>query len=367
MKLESFRGVLLKKCQDDSLQNLIKFVRDDVLTDLVIDSLQKMADAKHKGDTANVAIRNFGAEMDPETHPDMIRDALGHHASRYKAALKAGRESLANDHARNFFQIVNLAKRTEKHTDGKLHVDAVSPHAWERNAKSRQYGTGHPMVVSGKRKPGDFVTDTKGWAYSGKDYSFLQQAPHETYSQEIRRHGHNDAYPMEHTKINGKYIHIEDIPEDELKGKVKHEFDHHPIMEHGLQHASKRSPEDDVRYDKEALEFDDSHHMESYWDRHDKLAESDPEAYAGRGNKPSHPVHAAVENPLDLSREDKVPDKGTKTATASKLSAAPKTVTRKKKEDISPEQFIDSIKNHPTMSDDMKNSIIESYRKTHGK
>lgn len=320
MKLQNFRELLLKKCDDDSLQNLIKFVREDVLTDLVIDSLEKMADAKHKGITANMALRNFGAEIDPDTHPDMIRDALGHHASRYKAAIADDRKDLANDHAKNFFNIVNTAHKAQKHSDGKLDVEAVSPHAWERNAKPKQYTEDHGMVQSGKRKEGDFVTDTKGWSFSGKDYSHLQQAPHDAYSNETDKHGHKDAFPMEHTRVNGKYISIEDIPKDQLKGKVEHEFDKHPIMSHGSQSASKRSPEDDVKYDKEAMDFEDSDHMGGYWDRHEGMKEADPKGYADRGSKPSDPVHKPIEKPMvaESKPESKPEVKATQEAATTK-------------------------------------------------
>lgn len=350
MKLDNFRDLLLKKCEDSSLKNLIQFAREDLLTELVFESLEKMADAKHKGDTANVALRNFGSEMDHETHPDMVRDALGHHATRYKAAVAGDRKDLANAHAKQFFNIVNLAQKAQKHSDGKLDVSAVSPHAWERNSKTNQYDADHPMVAAGKRSPGDFVTDTKGWSYSGKDYSFLQDAPHESYVKEIRRHGHNDAYPMQETRINGKHITVDDMDPSELKGYESHEFDHHPIMEHGKQHAGKRSPEDDARYDSETMAYDDSPHMDKYFDRHDAMKEADPEGYAARGSKASDPVHKETGSPLDISRDETVKEPTPK-------EKAAETVKTKSKPKMSEEDFSSHISNSD-IPDDIKASIL---------
>lgn len=298
MKLDNFRELLIKKCDNENLKTMLAFIREDVLSEFVLESLEKMADAKHKGDFANIALRNFATEMDPEIHPEMIRDALGHHASRYRAALKAGRQDIANSHASHFFNLVDLAKKAQKHSAGKLDVSAVSPHAWERNSKLNRYAADHPMVVAGKRKPGDFVTDTKGWSYRGKDFSFLNQAPHESAAAEIRRHGHNGAYPMEMTRINGKHIHVDDIDPSQLKGFEKHEFDHHPINEHGHQSAGKRTPEDDAKYDQHALDFDSSPHMESFLNRH----QSNLEQGIRHGKEPSVPVHEPVSNPLDTSK-----------------------------------------------------------------
>lgn len=352
--LNNFRELLLKKCDDGPLKSLIKFAKEDVLTEIVFESLEKMADAKHKGDSANMALRNFGAEMDSETHPDMIRDALGHHASQYKAALAGGRKDLANAHAKQFYNIVNTSRLAQKHSDGKLDVSAVSPTPWERNAKTNKYDEDSPMVQAGKRSPGQFVTDTKGWNYKGKDYSFLQQPPHESHIKEVRRHGHNDAYPMEETRVNGKYITVDDVDPNDVKGYVAHEFDSHPIMEHGKQPAGKRTPEDDQRYDTEAMAYDESPHMDKYFDRHDALREADPEAYETRGLNVSKPVHKKTNNPLDLSKP-----------TNEKKSNKKSTIKKDKpkaKSKMSEEDFASHIANSSDIPDNIKASLLERLK-----
>jgi hypothetical protein len=294
MKLDSFRELLIKKTRDSSLENLISFVHDEVLADIVLESLEKMARAKHKGDAANVPIRDFGVEMDPELEPEMLRGALGHHISHYKAALRDGRKDLANDHARQVFRLVDMADQAQKHSQGKLHVEAVSPHPWERNAKARQFTAEDKPVLAGNKKPGQFVTDTKGWRHRGSDYGFLQQAPHESYSNEVRKHGHNKAYPLEQIRVNGKYVDVKDVPTQDLKGYEEHEFDKHPIMNHFEKPTSQRSPEDDTRWRTEHEAYQSSPHIDKHFEKQAASEAADPEAHAKSGSAPSMPVHADV-------------------------------------------------------------------------
>lgn len=324
MKLSGFREILLKKSTSDDLGTLIKFMKDDVLADMVLESLEKMARAASKGSTANFALRDFATEMDPELEPAMIHDNLSHHASRYKQALKEGRKDLANQHAAAIYKTMNMADKVQKHTDGKLHVEAPSPHAWERHSKSNQYTTEHldaykaakeagkqelnsdekkgEMIASRKRDPGDFVTDTKGWNARPSDYSFLQQAPHPSYAREIKATGHDMAYPLEKIRVNGKHLDIdENLPESSTHGE-SHPFDKHPIMDHFDTPASKRSQEDDASYLKQKEDFYSSANspIHAYFDKHEKMEAADPEKYKNRGTSPSAPVHDAVQ-PLDVA------------------------------------------------------------------
>ena len=285
MKLDSFRELLIKKSSDSSLENLITFVREDVLADLVIESLEKMARAKHKGDSAGLPVKDFGVEMDPETEPNMIHDALSHHASHYKTALKAGNQDLANQHAKQIFRTMDMADQAQKHSDGKLQVEAVSPHPWERQGKLNLTTPDHKSVQSGNRKAGEFASNTKGWNYgkTGNDFSFLQQAPHESYSNEVRKHGHNKAYPLEQIKVNGKYLDVKDIPQEDAKGYKEHPFDKHPIMSHYDKPAGSRTPEEDQKWRDEHEAYGSSPHMDKYFENLDTKE--------GRGSSPSAPVH----------------------------------------------------------------------------
>lgn len=300
MRLDSFRELLVKKSQDVSLQNLVKFMKDDLLAELVVESLEKMARASHKGDSANFAIRDFGTEMDPSHEPSMIHDALSHHASNYKAALNSGNKAVANQHAKQVFRIMDMADQAQKHSHGKLQVEAVSPHAWERNSKTNQYTADDDKVKDGSYKPGEFKTKTKGWRHRGNDYGFLQQAPHGSYSQEIRRHGHDNAYPMEHMKVNGKHVDVEDV--EAPTSYQSHPFDSHPVMKHFEEPAGSRTPERDKQYIAERDNFAKSPELDKHFSTQEAREKANPEGYKNRGNTRSMPVHKQVD-PLDVSKE----------------------------------------------------------------
>ena len=305
MGIESFRELLLRKTVDNTnLQTLVKYARDEILVEKVLESLEKMARAGHKGDAANFAVRDFGVDMDPEMHPSMMRDALGHHVSRYKNALKGNNQSLANQHAKQAFRLMNIADTTQKHSHGKLSVDYVSTQPWERNKLLNTYANDHPKVQEGKYKEGDFTTKTKGLNYKGSDFSWLQQAPHESYKKEIKRHGHNDAYPFEQIKVNGKHIHVDDDVDSSTY--ESHEFDNHPIMNHFEDSVKHRTSARDQEYvDAKSKYYDEEPHIDSFFDRHEKLESADPEAYKARGSKASDSVHRPVKLPLSLDDEKK--------------------------------------------------------------
>lgn len=303
MKVDNFRELLVKKAEgDETLQTLVKFIDKGVLAEKVIESLEKMARSSHKGDTANLALRDFASDMDPELEPHMLRDALGHHVSRYGAALKAGNKSLANKHARQAFNLMNMADRAQKHSQGKLSFEHVSPHAWERNKVNATYDEDHPKVKEGKYRPGAFKTKTKGLNYKGTDFSHLQSAPHESFKREIKRHGHNKAYPFNQIKVNGKHIVIEDVDPSELKDYEEHPFDHHPVMEHYSVSSKNRTADQDKSYfEAKNKYYNESPHIDSFFDRHEKLEQLDPLGYQKRGLEPSKPVHPEIEG---LSLED---------------------------------------------------------------
>lgn len=296
MKLSSFRELLQKKVEHDSnLATLLKYAREDILADYVIESLEKMARARHKGDAANFAVRHFATEMDPEKEPHMAREAIGHHVSRYKAALAQGRQDLANQHAKQAFNVMNMADTAQKHTGGKMSIDYVPTQPWERNKYPKQYTSDHPKVQEGKYKEGDFTTKTKGlrYALTGNDFGYLNQPPHEAYSNEVKRHGHNQAYPFEQVRINGKYIPIEDVKD--LKGFEGHEFDKHPIMQHFHESPQDRTPERDQAYVTAHDKYhNEDPHIENFYNKHAEMEQKDPKGYAERGSKPGEPVHGEV-------------------------------------------------------------------------
>src|SRR6478736_550669 len=132
MKLDSFKELLIKKAEDnDNLKLLIKYMREDYLVDHVVESLEKMA-AIYSKKNPNHAVLHFGTHMDPGTEPEMIHDALSHHASHYKSALDSGNKALADQHMRKIFEINHMADKLtrnglEDHSLGKLKVEAIDP------------------------------------------------------------------------------------------------------------------------------------------------------------------------------------------------------------------------------------------------
>lgn len=295
--LESFKEILIRKTSDENLITLIKFMDPNILADKTVEALNKMAVGK-KGMLVNNAVRDFAKEMDPELEPHMMRDAIGHHVSRYKAAVEKGDQRLANRHANQAFKIMNLANISEPHSMGKINVDFVDPKPWERQKYTDKYtDPNHPKVKEGKVKVGDFITGCKGLNYSkggglDKDYSFLQKQPHESYSRDVSKHGNNKAYPFEKVKINGKYINIDDIDPKSVTSYVPHEFDMHPIMNHFEEPTSKRDQNSDTKYytDRDKY-YGDMEHIGKFFDRHQKMQEDNPDAYSLRGMAPSAPVH----------------------------------------------------------------------------
>lgn len=278
MMLNNFKELLLKKTEDPNLQLLIKYMREDILEDHIIESLEKMA-VSYSRKNPNHAVMHFGTHMDKETEPNMIYDALSHHASQYKAALKEGKKDLANKHMGQIFKMMHMSEKLTRdglndHSGGKLNIEAVAPNPWERTA----YPTN---------------TDTKNWARNGADYQmWLNRPPSDIYNKETNVHGHKGAYPLEEIKVNGKYIDID--PNAKADKYAPHEFDEHPIMKHYQTAPSKHSSDMHEQYLKAHEDFQDSPHINSYFDRQEAM---DPQVAAARGSVKASPVHEFPQPP----------------------------------------------------------------------
>jgi hypothetical protein len=73
-------------------------------------------------------------------------------------------------------------------------------------------------------------------------------------------------------------------------------------MNHFEDSVKHRTPQRDQQYvEAKAKYYDEEPHIDSWFDRHDKLQAKDPEAYAARGSKPSDPVHAPIKKPEAVS------------------------------------------------------------------
>ena len=232
MQLKSLRALLLRKVADkDQLASFISSIDGDQLIAGVIESLTKMADAGHKSNHAlfstagHITADDEGNSLDAH----LLRDALGHHLSRYKSALNAGDRNLADQHLGQFHRIMHLGvHRLAPNSNGKMNItsgdqnEVVSPHPWEKNY------TGSLRDKTGKKQQ----TVTSGWELlpTGKgtfpNHRYLEMAPHKEFAES----NHNEAYPFHDIKVNGKYVNIEDMPSS---GKFEpHVLDSHPAFEH---------------------------------------------------------------------------------------------------------------------------------------
>lgn len=295
--LDHFRELLLKKASDDdSLKTLILFTKDDILAGYVIESLMK---ANHKGVAANPAISSWGGYATSQD-VGMLRDAIGHHVSKYKAALQAGDRATANKHVAKAMNLMNFASKAAKHSGGKLKFEHVPTNAWEMN-----------YTGSEKRPDGKYREDQKGLNRKlshGQgmfpDYQYLEMKPHADYRNTQRIAGYEDKpYPFHEVKINDKHISI-DPPSDEkpYTGKYEaHAFDAHPVnklidIPHNKIEQRKKSGIDDLKeYHNEASKWHDSPHVGTWMSQQTAAEDDNPSAYAARGLKPSAP---AVEQPL---------------------------------------------------------------------
>lgn len=291
MKLDNFKELLIKKSGDnENMKVLIKYMRDDYLVNHVVESLEKMA-ASYSKKNPNASLKHFAANMN-KFKSGMIHDALSHHASHYKAALDSGNKNVADDHMRQIFKIMHLGDKITRdgvvdHTGGRLKIDAIDPKPWERSN------------YQSKNDAGKFKTDTQGWKRHGSKigYDWLRGAPHESYKNEVSRHGHNKAYPLEQIKVNDKYI---DVDPAEFTGEyVPHELDSHPIFSIYGQSPSAHTAEHKSKYleDREKFHSDPEGGKAKYRAKIGKMTKED---YENRGLKPSNPVHGDIEG-LDTS------------------------------------------------------------------
>ena len=354
--LKSFKELLLRKTDNESLRTLIKMAAEEVLVDQLLESLEKLEKTKSKGSHANKAVRDFGTEMNPSVEPSLIREALGHHASRYKAALSSGDKKTANDHASQFFNILEMAHLAQPHSEGKLQVDSVSIKPWERThpsnmetfaekmARDPEYAKNNP-VTRGKKQPHQYVNDTVGFSFQpkGNDWSFLQNDPHDSYyKRETKKHGHIGSYPMEHTKINGKYLPIEDV-ENIYDGKKNHPMDHHPILSHYTEPNDERTPEREQQYlDQRQAYHNSSPHLRAHL-LHQKDLKISGE-HESRGLQPGPAVHAGSR------REEIVPS-------ASKGSALPEHLSQLAKPAAESPVVVRRPKAEPAAAEDAKSKL----------
>lgn len=353
MELDSLKAVLLKKSEGNkNLQTLIQYMGSDFLETHVIDALEKMAKpTSQTGKNANGPITAYGANMD-KSDVMQLRDALSHHVSHYKSALKAHHAAsddatkkqmrgVADQHLNHLLPLMHLAARAGAHSGGKLALDYPKLPAWETNYTTldRRPETGKFKIDTEKlgRRPSP---GAKQWHPDNpdqrgvKDYHYLEMPPH---------HGHDDAgkmphkggYPWEEVQVGHPsdidakkaYLHIEDVPDK--KEYTPHPFDKHPVREVQDVQASHLTPDRLQQFATDLAGWKSSdHHKQWIADQRTKM-QADPEGYKKRHTVKAAHVHEGMPLKEQLGHVNAYPRKEAQTTDAvASTGATPPTVRK---------------------------------------
>lgn len=260
---KALRELLLRKTDDANLQLLIKSASEDYLSKMLVESLEKMA--THRGKKAiryNPAVKDFLDQAVAEKQADEpsplegLRDAMGHHASHYGAAMKAGDSEAAHQHAKQFTKLGHLAHKLDAAAQTVAHhepghdpeyrqsmleaakFDAPDLQAWQATSPAhfadslKSSGVDLPGwrahdKQTGVRKKGDGVS-----VPNRESFAWYSNDPHPTHRDTVghKAKGHDRGYPFEQVKINDKHIPVSEV---EHTGQYEsHPFDSHPIVAH---------------------------------------------------------------------------------------------------------------------------------------
>lgn len=317
MELDSFKAILLRKADgNQTLVSLIGEVEEDFLVNSVVDALEKMAKPTHlTGTNANGPLTSFGANLD-RTDMTQLRDALGHHLSHYKAALKAHHAApegspqkaqmrqVADQHLEHALPLMHLAARAGAHSNGKLGIDYPPLAPWETNYTTLQPAkTGKNRLLRDPKllraRPSKNTKRTDPFSTAIPDYHYLEMPPHPGHDA-VSKMPHKGGYPWEEVQIGAPadidakkaFVHIEDVPGK--KEYTPHEFDQHPIRGVADVQAGHLTPETMQTF-ADAL---------SNWrggDPHKKWMEgqkakfaADKEGYMKRGQAKSAPLYENI-------------------------------------------------------------------------
>lgn len=297
MELKSFRELLLKKAVDNpTLQTIIDVMKDEIIAEKVLESLEKMARPQASmGRSANAAVTAFGNQM-KNKDVEMMRDALAHHVSHYKAALKNGNREVADKHLNKIVPMMHLAGKAAAHSNGQLGLDYVPLEPWETNYTTpERIAEGAERGVAGKLKEG-----TKGLRRrpnpgaksdnprAVRDYRYLEMKPHEEHA-DTARSPHKGGYPFEEiqlgnpAKIDSKeaYLHLHDPGKQDAY--VPHPFDEHPIHKLADHPQDKMQPEHAEDFANKMQDWHNSEHNTKWMQKIKEAHAADPEGFKSRG------------------------------------------------------------------------------------
>jgi len=315
MELKSFREILLKKADGNPyLQTLIKYAKDELIAQEVIEALQKMAEpSAAMGRGANHAVTSYAAGMKP-IHVEQMRDALGHHISHYKGALKAHHEAtdpkekaklrnVADQHLNKIVPLMHLVGKASKHSDGNLTIDYPSTTPWETNYTTTERLPNGKLKEGTKdlgRRPSPNANRSKN-PRAVPDYRYLEMAPHPGHASSEKM-PHKGGYPFEDIQLGHPskrdagqaYLPIEDVKD--VKDYVPHPFDAHPVHQHSDTPQHELGPDQHDMINSGLASWADSDSQKKWLADQKAKHAANPEAYKARGTK--KPEHIFNDIPL---------------------------------------------------------------------
>ena len=329
MELKSFRELLLKKAADNpTLQTIIDVMKDELIAEKVIESLEKMAKPQASmGRSANAAVTAFGNQM-KNKDVEQMRDALSHHVSHYQAALKNGQRDIADKHLNKIVPLMHLAGKAAAHSNGQLGLDYIPLEPWETNYTTPERIKAEDIKPGGKGVPGKLKEGTKGLRRrlnstsrdknprSVPDYRYLEMKPHEEHA-DSKRSPHNGGYPWEEIQIGNPakidtkeaYLHLNDPGKQDAY--VPHPFDEHPIHEIADTPENSLKPEDLKSIASKMQDWHNSEHNAKWMKGVKELHGKDPEAFKSRGKKKPGHFHKGMKL-LDQPHKAKLSDEQVK-------------------------------------------------------
>ena len=308
MELKSFREILLKKANGNPyLETLIKYAKDEIIAEEVLEALAKMAEpSAAMGRGANHAVTSYAAGMKP-VHVEQLRDALGHHISHYKCALKAHHaatdpkekanlRNVADQHLNKIVPLMHLAGRASKHSGGNLVLDYPTTTPWETNYTTTE------RLPNGKLKEGTKDLGRRPAPNANRqrnpravtDYRYLEMPPHPEHPSSASMPS-KGGYPFEDIQLghpmkrdSGQaYLPIEDVKD--VNQFVPHPFDAHPVHQHADTPQHDLRPEHHEAINSGLAGWSDSENHKKWLADQKAKHQANPEAYKARGTKkPGH-------------------------------------------------------------------------------
>jgi len=239
-------------------------------------------------------------------HVEQLRDALGHHVSGYKGALKAHHAATdpaqkaalrgaADQHLNRIVPLLHLAGKASKHSGGQMVLDYPSMTPWETNYTSTER-LPNGKLKEGTKDLGRRIAPNANRSKNSRavpDYRYLEMAPHPGHTA-AEKMSHKGGYPFEEIQLGHPskrdmgqaYLPIEDR---EVKGYEPHPFDAHPINRFADHSQHDLGPEHHEQINSGLAGWTDSEHHKKWLSDQKAKHATDPEAYKIRGHaKPKH-------------------------------------------------------------------------------